>query len=99
MHQLLRILPILSLSLAMITAVPAAAQTTKRDEKAYRKTSAELRETIWAWDIPHFKDYTIPAAFRTNSSVVLARYTDLSAGSTRSIRRTANITEITRELV
>jgi hypothetical protein len=76
------------------------AQTSKHDERQYKETAAELREDIWKWNLPHFSNYTIPEQYRNFSSVVLARHTDLSAGSKRSTRRGAtNITSITRQIV
>jgi hypothetical protein len=78
----------------------AAGQTSKRDDKDYQKTAAELREDIWGMDLPHFKNYTVPEHYKSQSKVMLASYTDLSAGSNRRVRRgMTNITHISRQLV
>jgi len=77
-----------------------SAQISKRDERAYRETSAELREAIWALDLPHFKEYTIPPKYKLKSRVVMASLTDLNAGSKRGVRRgNTNITLFYRQLV
>ena len=87
------------LACILLSQSPLLAQTSRRDDKAYRETAAAFRDDIWSWKLKHFNDYKVPDAYKAYSSVVLARYTELNAGRSAETRRNNSITEITRQLV
>ncbi|RYY57397.1 MAG: DUF3857 domain-containing protein [Chitinophagaceae bacterium] len=79
----------------------------KSNEKYY-KESAELRETVWAWNNPEFKVRDVPTDFSKASKVVIAHHTELTADSKSKIayyglgfaqKKELSIMEVVREMV
>lgn len=62
-------------------------QTISADE-AYDKYAKEVRESIWAWDRPEFKNYTIPDKYKNESAVIIALHEEVYATGSTKIRFT-----------
>lgn len=45
----------------------------------YRAYASEIRKQIWQWDMPAFKEYTVPDKYQHESAVILARHHQLEA--------------------
>ncbi|MDO4461088.1 MAG: DUF3857 domain-containing protein [Bacteroidia bacterium] len=55
------------------------------EEKAdYQAYSKSIREWVWGMDLPQFNNYKLPKEYTKESSVVLARYTEITTASTAS---------------
>ncbi|MDR2621906.1 MAG: DUF3857 domain-containing protein [Dysgonamonadaceae bacterium] len=52
----------------------------------YEKTAQAIREEIWNWDVPAFKNYVVPEKYDTCSAVVLARRQEIIAGAKKKLR-------------
>jgi hypothetical protein len=65
------------------------------DRQAYAKA---VRETVWAWDKPEFKQYELPAGYENESAVVLARHQHIEATSKNRLRMKTLSLAISREL-
>lgn len=55
-----------------------------KDEADYQTYSKAIREWVWGMDLPQFKNYKVPAEYSKKSSVVLARYTEITTSTTAS---------------
>lgn len=64
------------------------------------KTHAQtVREMVWAWDKPEFKQYELPAGYENESAVILARHQHIEATSKNRFRMNALLFgDINREL-
>lgn len=64
------------------------------------KTHAQIvREMVWAWDKPEFKQYELPAGYESESAVILARHQHIEATSKNRFRMNALLFgDINREL-
>ena len=66
------------------------------DRQAHART---VREMVWAWDKPEFKDYELPAGYENESAVILARHQHIEATSKNRFRMNALLFgDINREL-
>lgn len=66
------------------------------DRQAHAKT---VREMVWAWDKPEFKQYELPAGYENESAVILARHQHIEATSKNRFRMNALLFgDINREL-
>jgi hypothetical protein len=52
-----------------------------QNDNDYKKRAAEVRQEIWGWNIPAFKNRTVPEAFRNESGIILARHHEIKAAS------------------
>jgi len=66
------------------------------DRQAHAKT---VREMVWAWDKPEFKQYELPAGYENESAVILARHQHIEATSKNRFRMNSLLFgDINREL-
>lgn len=65
---------LLTLLLLAIIALPTLAF----DDNDYQKFVKEVKEDVWKKDLPQFKNRTVPAQYKNESAVILARYEELS---------------------
>ena len=65
---------------------------TKLHADDYKKHAKEIRDEVWSWDNPVFKNYTIPDEYKTESIVVLARHRQIQAISKKKFRIAALLT-------
>src|SRR5205085_11904606 len=73
----------------------------------YQADADNIRKDIWSWDMPEFKQRTVPAEFANASRVVLARHLDVNADSKRKMTlrsgfrsyRELMLSEVLREAV
>lgn len=45
----------------------------------YEDRAATMRSEVWSWDLPVFKNYSVPEEYSGESAVILARHRDISA--------------------
>jgi hypothetical protein len=57
---------------------------TKADN--YEEMAKAVREEVWGWDLPAFKNYTVPEQYDTCSVVVLARHNEINVAGKKKIR-------------
>lgn len=51
-----------------------------------RQDAKMIREMVWAWDNPEFKNYQVPAGYENESAVILVRHQHLEATSKNRFR-------------
>ncbi|HMH20929.1 MAG TPA: DUF3857 domain-containing protein [Puia sp.] len=70
--------------LCLLTAVvhPARSQS---DLAKYKERSAAIRQEVWGWNIPAFKQRTVPAEYAGESSVILAKRAVIEADSKKKM--------------
>ena len=73
---------LLTLLLLAIIALPTLAF----DDNDYQKFVKEVKEDVWKKDLPQFKNRTVPAQYKNESAVILARK-DTFWGRERGRRR------------
>jgi co-chaperonin GroES (HSP10) len=52
----------------------------------YKEYAQEIRNEVWAWDNPEFKNYTLPDEYKNESAVILAHREEISAVSKKRLR-------------
>jgi hypothetical protein len=52
----------------------------------YAEYALEVREAVWAWDKPEFKNYAVPDEYKKESAVILAHHEDIKALSKNKLR-------------
>jgi len=40
----------------------------------YTEQDKLVREKVWGWDLPQFKNYTVPEKYKNESAVIIARH-------------------------
>lgn len=50
----------------------------------YAARAAQIRSEVWAWDIPAFRNYSVPDEYADESAVVLARHRAIDATAKKS---------------
>ncbi|MFD2919955.1 hypothetical protein ACFS6H_09570 [Terrimonas rubra] len=92
----------------VLTAMSIKGLAQDKNEQAYRKASAEIKQQVFAWDKPQFHVRDIPKEYANASKVVIARHTELTSESKSGIafyfggigsKRELNILEIVREVI
>lgn len=64
-----------------------------------RQKAKTVREAVWAWDKPEFKNYELPAGYENESAIILVRHQHLEATSKNRFRINAMLFgDINREL-
>ncbi len=70
--------------------------TFAEDRQTHAKT---VREMVWAWDKPEFKNYELPSGYENESAVILARHQYIAATSKNRFRMNALLFgDVNREL-
>ncbi|OJV38422.1 MAG: hypothetical protein BGO33_06385 [Bacteroidia bacterium 43-41] len=70
--------------------------TFAEDRQTHAKT---VRETVWTWDKPEFKNYELPSGYENESAVILARHQYIAATSKNRFRMNALLFgDVNREL-
>lgn len=54
----------------------------------YDQYAKAIRDSIWAWDKPEFKNYTVPDKYKNESAVILALHEEVHATGNNRIRFT-----------
>jgi hypothetical protein len=52
----------------------------------YEQTAQAIREEVWNWDVPAFKNYIVPEKYDTCSAVILAWRQEIIAGARKKLR-------------
>ena len=63
-----------TLLLLAVIALPALAF----DDNDYQKFVKEVKQDVWGRNLPQFNNRTIPAQYKNESAVILARYEELT---------------------
>ena len=80
---MMRNLPMVLLMLLLSASAARGAQNSEDDK--YAKFAKDAREWVWGMDLPQFNNRELPAAYKDESSVVLARYVDINMTKTRGV--------------
>ncbi|MDL2303423.1 DUF3857 domain-containing protein, partial [Dysgonomonas sp. OttesenSCG-928-D17] len=66
----------------------------------YDEYAKKVREEVWAWDRPEFKNYNVPVEFKNESAVILAMHNQLLAtGKSRFRIKVTLAMKINKELL
>jgi len=55
------------------------------DTSKYKERAAAVDQQVWAWNVPAFNNYKVPAEYANESSVIMARRAEIQANSKRRI--------------
>src|SRR4029078_11685442 len=73
------------------------------NDSKYREKAEAIRQEVWGWNKPEFKQRTIPSEYANASKVIIARHLDINADTkSRGFAfgyRELMLTEILREQV
>ncbi|MDH6307100.1 hypothetical protein M2451_002334 [Dysgonomonas sp. PFB1-18] len=64
----------------------------------YTEYAKKVREEVWAWDRAEFKNYNVPAEYKNESAVILARHSLITATRRSRLRARTTFT-INKELL
>jgi hypothetical protein len=72
-----------------------------KEEKAYRKESEEIRQSVWAWNDPKFKVRDIPQKYAKASKVIIAYHVEFEGDAKKYINRQfkESFSEIVRQVI
>lgn len=67
-------------TIALIAAILAIClHATSQTDAEYKKRVEDVRKEVWGWDIPAFKNRTVPAAYANEPGVIVARHQEIKA--------------------
>lgn len=52
----------------------------------YSDYAKRIRQEVWAWDKPEFKNYNVPDQYKNESAVILARHEDITVNTKKIIK-------------
>jgi len=68
----------------------------------YNEEAENVRKSVWGWERPEFKKYSVPVQYRKASKVIIARHLEVNADTKRRVGFLGNLStlsEIMRESV
>lgn len=73
------------LTVILLLQLPLFAQKA-RDVRAYKERAGDVRQEVWAWEIPAFKNGAGTKTDNKSSAVVIARHIDLLVSSSKKLK-------------
>lgn len=66
----------------------------------YPEYAKRIRQEVWAWNKPEFKNYTVPEQHKNESAVILAHHEDIKVGTKKIVKLVRlRYTNINRQMV
>lgn len=72
------------IKILLLVLVIQFSQNTIAEE--YPDYAKRIRQEVWAWDKPEFKDYNVPEQYKDESAVILAHHEDIKVESKKIIQ-------------
>jgi hypothetical protein len=76
----------ISILLLLIILVSFAPDLICAADDNYEKMAKAIREEVWSWNLPAFKNYNVPFQYDTCSSVILAWHIDINVAGKKKVR-------------